>query len=467
MSNAYYLAVDIGASSGRHILAHQENGKIVLEEVHRFKNGLVETNGHLCWDTDMLFDGIVAGMKKCAELGKIPQSMGIDTWGVDFVLLDAAGKVLGDTVAYRDSRTQDMDTVVYARVPESELYARTGIQKAMYNTIYQLMSIRQTEPTLLEQAEQFLMIPAYFHYLLTGVAMNEYTLATTTNLVNAETKDWDGELLDALGFPRRLFGKIGLPGETVGVLTEEMAARVGYTCQVVLPATHDTGSAVAAVPANDDDFVYISSGTWSLLGVERMTPDCSEASREKNFTNEGGVEYRFRYLKNIMGLWMLQSIKRELNDEYGFGELSDMARQADIASQVDVNDMRFLAPNSMIDTVKALCAESGQQVPDTIGEVCKVVYLSLSQCYGDAVREMEQVTGRTYSRLHIVGGGCQDGYLNELTAKTTGKAVYAGPIEATALGNLLTQMLAAGEFASLAEGREAIARSFDIKPVIA
>ena len=465
MSNTYYLAVDIGASSGRHILAHKENGKIVLEEVHRFKNGLVEQNGHLCWDTERLFAGIVEGMKKCGELGKIPQSMGIDTWGVDFVLLDEQGAVLGDTVAYRDSRTEGMDEAVYACVPEKELYAHTGIQKAMYNTIYQLMSLKQKQPALLEQAHQLLMIPAYFHYRLTGVALNEYTLATTSNLVNAETKEWDGELLDALGFPRRLFGRIGQPGETVGELTSAIAAEVGYTCRVVLPAMHDTGSAVAAVPANDDDFLYISSGTWSLLGVERMTPDCSEASRQLNFTNEGGVEYRFRYLKNIMGLWMLQSIKRELNDEYGFGELSDMARAADIASLVDVDDMRFLAPKSMMDTVKTLCAESGQQVPQTVGEVCKVVYLSLSQCYGRAVRQMEEVTGRTYRRLHIVGGGCQDGYLNELTAEATGKAVYAGPIEATALGNLLVQMLAAGEFGSLAEGREAIARSFDVKEV--
>lgn len=465
MKQTYYLAVDIGASSGRHILAHNENGTIVLEEVHRFKNGLTEKNGHLCWNMDMLLSGIIEGMKKCAELGKIPQSMGIDTWGVDFVLLDNNGTVLGDTVAYRDNRTEGMDAAVYACVPEAELYARTGIQKAIYNTVYQLMSIKQTQPALLEQAQQLLMIPAYLSYCLTGVGLNEYTLATTTNLVNAATKDWDGELLDALGFPRRLFGRIGMPGDTVGPLTDTVAARVGYTCRVVLPAMHDTASAVAAVPDNGDDFLYISSGTWSLLGVERLAPDCSEASRQLNFTNEGGVDCRFRYLKNIMGLWMLQSVKRELNDEYGFGDLSDMARAADIASVVDVDDMRFLAPASMIDTVKAVCAESGQQVPQTVGEVCKVIYLSLSQCYGKAVRQMEDITGRTYPRLHIVGGGCQDSYLNELTAAATGKAVYAGPIEATALGNLLVQMLAAGEFASLADGRAAIGRSFDVRAV--
>ena len=461
----YYLAVDIGASSGRHILAHVENGKIILEEMHRFENKLVEKNGHLCWDTEHLFGGILEGMKKCAEAGKIPLSMGIDTWGVDFVLLDEQGNLIGDAVAYRDSRTEGMDALVSECISEQDLYAIAGTQKQLYNTIYQLMSVKQTDPSAFDRAAYFLMPPEYYHYLLTGKAVNEYTMATTSNLVNAETKQWDGELLDKLGFPRRLFRELKTPGTVVGDLTDEIAAKVGFNCKVVLPATHDTGSAVAAVPANDDDFLYISSGTWSLLGVESMTPNCTEASRQLNFTNEGGVNYRFRYLKNIMGLWMLQSVKRELNNQYGFGEISNMAREARIDSVVDVDDMRFLAPKSMIEMVKTICAETNQAVPQTVGEVAKVIYLSLSECYGKAVRQMEEITGRTYSRLHIVGGGCQDGYLNELTAKTTGKAVYAGPIEATALGNLVVQMLANGEFETLEEGRTAIANSFDVKPV--
>ena len=461
----YYLAVDIGASSGRHILAHLENGKIVLEEMHRFENKLVEKNGHLCWDTEHLFGGIVEGMKKCAAAGKIPLSMGIDTWGVDFVLLDKDGNMIGDPVAYRDSRTEGMDARVSECISEQDLYAIAGTQKQIFNTIYQLMSVKQTDPTAFDRAEYFLMPPEYYNYLLTGKAMNEYTLATTTNLVNANTKQWDGELLDKLGFPRRLFRELQTPGTFVGNLTDEIAKTVGFNCKVVLPATHDTGSAVAAVPANDDDFLYISSGTWSLLGVEIMEPNCTEESRKMNFTNEGGIDYRFRYLKNIMGLWMLQSVKRELNNQYGFGEISDMARAADITSVVDVDDQRFLAPKSMIEMVKTICAETNQAVPQTVGEVAKVIYLSLSACYGKAVRQVEEITGRTYSRMHIVGGGCQDGYLNELTAEATGKAVYAGPIEATALGNLLVQMLANGEFTSLAEGRTAIANSFDVKPV--
>ena len=465
MSVKYYLAVDIGASSGRHILAHLENGNIVLEEIHRFENKLIHQNGHLCWDTARLFSEILNGLKKCKEADKVPVSMGIDTWGVDFVLLDKDGAVIGDTVAYRDSRTAGMDDAVYALVSAEELYARTGIQKQLFNTVYQLMSVKQTAPEQLEQAQRLLMIPEYFHYLLTGNAVNEYTNATTGNLVNAETKDWDGELLDRLGYPRRLFGELKCPGEIVGCFTDAVAEQVGFNCQVVLPATHDTGSAVAAVPANDDDFLYISSGTWSLLGAERMAPNCSEESRKLNFTNEGGVNYRFRYLKNIMGLWIIQSIKRELNNEYSFGELCDMAQKADIDTIVDVDDERFLAPNSMIDTVKTVSAETGNAVPKTVGEVLKVVYLSLAKRYGDAVREMETITGRTYSRLHIVGGGCQDGYLNKLTAEATGMDVYAGPIEATALGNLVVQMMADGKFSSLEDARTAIARSFDVKKV--
>lgn len=461
----YYLAVDIGASSGRHILAHLENGKIVLEEVYRFKNNVDNVNGQLCWDTVRLFTEIKNGIKQCKTLGKIPVSMGIDTWGVDFVLLDEHDNLVGDTVAYRDSRTEGMDDEVYKYVPAEELYAKTGIQKQLYNTIYQLMSIKTAHPEHLEAADKMLMIPNYFHYLLTGNAVNEYTLATTGNLVNAESKDWDFDIIDRLGFPRRLFGKLGLPGDTVGEFTPAIAQEVGFSCKVVLPGTHDTASAVAAVPANDDDFLYISSGTWSLLGVERMIPDCSEQSRLLNFTNEGGINYRFRYLKNIMGLWIIQSIKRELKDEYGFGQLSEMAKAADIDTVFDVDDQRLLAPTSMIEAVKVMCAEAGGKQPQTVGELVKTVYLSLAKRYGEAVREMEQITGRTYTRLHIVGGGCQDGYLNKLTAESTGLDVYAGPIEATALGNLMVQMLADGVFASLEEGRECIGRSFDVNKV--
>ena len=284
----YYLAIDIGASSGRHILAHTEDGKMVLEEMYRFWNGMKEKDGELCWDVDQLFDEIVTGMKKCAEAGKIPVSMGIDTWAVDYVLLDEKDQKLGNSVGYRDGRTKGADEMVYEIIPEKELYARTGIQKQIFNTIYQLMAVKRDHPEYLREAKSLLMIPEYFNFLLTGKKAAEYTNATTTQLVNPETKDWDDELITRLGFPKEIFQKICRPGTVLGTLTEEIQKETGFDCNVILPATHDTGSAVMAVPSDSDDTLYISSGTWSLMGVECMQADCSMESMERNLTNEGG-----------------------------------------------------------------------------------------------------------------------------------------------------------------------------------
>ena len=298
----YYLAVDIGASSGRLILGHREDGRMILEEIHRFGNGMVRKQGHLVWDVDQLFAEIITGMKKCAELGKIPESIGVDTWAVDFVLLDAKDQRLGDAVGYRDHRTQGMDQSVYEVIDEEELYLRTGIQKQPFNTIYQLMAVKEQIPELMEQADALLMIPDYLHFLLSGQKVTEYTNASTTQLLDPQTKDWDWNLIDWLGYKRELFQKICLPGTNLGSLTAEIAAEVGFTCKVVVPATHDTGAAVMAVPAADDQVLYISSGTWSLMGTEVKEAICTAESRQFNFTNEGGYDYRFRYLKNIMGM---------------------------------------------------------------------------------------------------------------------------------------------------------------------
>lgn len=465
-----YLAVDIGASSGRHILCHMEEGKMILEEIYRFENQLVTRDGHLCWEFERLFKEIVNGMKVCKEIGKIPVSMGIDTWGVDFVLLDENDQVLGDTVAYRDSRTDGMDEEVYQIISEEELYARTGIQKQLFNSVYQLYAIKKEHPEYMERAKSFLMVPEYFNFLLTGVKKNEYTNATTGQLVNAVTKDWDEEIIAKLGYNRQMFGELSLPKTSVGFLKEEIEEEIGYDLEVVLPATHDTGSAVLAVPANDDDFLYLSSGTWSLMGIERKEADCSLESKACNFTNEGGYEYRFRYLKNIMGLWMIQSIRKELNaqgNSYGFSDLIAMAKKADaFPSIVDVNDQSFLAPQSMMEAIREYCRNSGQQVPSAAGEILACVYHSLAKSYGDTVCEIERITGRRFSRLYIVGGGCQDMYLNQLTKKMTGKEVYAGPVEGTAIGNVMAQMLKSGEFQTLKEARACVAHSFDIKKII-
>ena len=458
----YYLAIDIGASSGRHILAEIVDGKIRLEEVYRFWNGMDNKDGSLCWDVDRLFREILTGLKKCKEIGKIPSYMGIDTWGVDYVLLDKDDNILGNTYGYRDSRTNGMDEKVYEMIPEEELYKRTGIQKAIFNTIYQLMDVKLNHPKDMEAAETLLFIPDYFNFKLTGTKVNEYTEASTGQLLNPETKDWDYELIDMLGYNRRMFCKVTKPGTKVGNFTETIQKEVGFDCEVILPATHDTGSAVLAVPTNDDNAIYISSGTWSLMGVERMEADCSLESMKQNFTNEGGYDYRFRYLKNIMGLWMIQSVKREFVEDLSFGEICARASKETITSIVDCNDDCFLAPKSMIQAVQDFCANTNQQVPKTVGEIASVIYNSLAKCYGDTIEGLEKVTGKTYDRIHVVGGGANAGYLNELTAKYTQKPVYAGPTEATALGNLAVQMMYAGELGSLVEARNCIRNSFEI-----
>ncbi len=458
----YYLAIDIGASSGRHMLAGMKDGKMQLEEVYRFPNGMDDKNGTLCWDVERLFTEIKNGLKKCKEIGKIPVSMAIDTWGVDYVLLDKDDRILGDTVGYRDSRTEGMDEKVYEVIPQDELYARTGIQKQIFNTVYQLMAVKESHPEYLEQAESILMIPDYFHFLLTGVKKNEYTNATTGQLVSPKTNDWDYELIDMLGYNSKMFRPVSMPGTVVGEFTEEVQKEVGFNCTVVLPATHDTGSAVLAVPTNDDDAVYISSGTWSLMGIERKEADCSMESMKANFTNEGGYDHRFRYLKNIMGLWMIQSVKKEFTEDLSFAQICEMASKETIPSIVDCNDDCFLAPKSMIKAVQDFCRRTGQQVPETVGEISSVIYNSLAKCYGDTVQEIEKITGKKYSTIYVVGGGSNAGYLNELTAKYTGKKVSAGPSEATAIGNVIVQMLCDGVFKDLPEARTCVRESFDV-----
>ena len=421
-------------------------------------------NGHLCWDVDGLFREIKAGMKRCKELGKIPVSMGVDTWAVDYVLLDKEGKRLGDAVGYRDKRTEGMDDKGYEIISPKELYARTGIQKQMFNTIYQLMAVKETQPELMEQADRLLMLPDYFHYLLTGVAKTEYTNATSGQLVSPKTKDWDFELIERLGYKKEIFGPISLPGTVVGPLKKEVAGEVGFSCTVMQPATHDTASAVLAVPSTEEDVIYISSGTWSLMGTELREADCREESRRANFTNEGGVDYRFRFLKNIMGLWMIQSVRKELPVKYSYAELCKMAEEvSDFPTVIDVNDQSFLSPDSMIEAIQEYCRKHDQAVPETPGELAAVIYQNLARSYGETVWEIEELTGKTYDKIHVVGGGSNADYLNELTAWYTKKEVLAGPGEATALGNLAAQMIAAGELKDIWDARVCIRNSFEIR----
>ena len=460
----YFLAVDIGASSGRHILSHMEDGKIVLEEVFRFENGMTEIDGHKCWDSELLFSHIKEGMKKCAELGKIPCYMGIDTWGVDYVLVDREGKRIGNAVGYRDDRTTGIDREVYQIIPEKELYARTGIAKQVFNTIYQLVALKKENPEQLLEAETLLLSPDYYNFLLTGKRASEYTIASTGQLVSPETKDWDYELIRMLGLPEKIFTPLQKPGTILGGLSDAVKAEIGYDCQVVMVTSHDTASAVLAVPSKTADFAYISSGTWSLLGVELENAICNEQSREANFTNEGGYDYKYRFLKNIMGLWMIQSVRNEMNKAYSFAQLCAMAEKVkDFPSRVDVDEHRFFAPDSMIEEIRNACRESGQPVPETPGELATVVYQSLADCYKKSLRNLEAMTGKTYPAVNIVGGGANADYLNQLTANATGKTVYAGPTEATAIGNIVCQMLACGDLPSVAEARACIFDSFAVK----
>lgn len=463
MNNAM-IAIDIGASSGRHMLGQVKNGRLELTELYRFSNGAQRKNGRLCWDIDRLFAEILNGLRTARAQGITPRSVAIDTWGVDFVLLDAQGRMLGDAVSYRDGRTQGMDEIVRRVIDEEALYARTGIQKQPFNTIYQLTALREAGE--LDAAQEMLLLPEYLNYLLTGQRVHEYTNASTTGLLDARARAWDWELIDRCGFPRRLFGPLSQPSTRVGALLPEIAQAVGFDTQILLAPTHDTAAAVMAAPLEAND-AYLSSGTWSLLGVENKDPITTPASMQANFTNEGGYEYRYRYLKNIMGLWMIQSVRRELGEQTGtrpsFPELIAAAQEASsFAGIVSTGDDRFLAPKSMIKEVKAACKDGGKPVPATTGEVMQTIYNSLSHDYQAAIQELQSLTGKEYTSINIVGGGSQDMYLNQMTANATQLPVFAGPTEGTALGNLMVQMIRAGEFKDLADARASIKKSFTI-----
>lgn len=451
----YYLAIDIGASSGRHILSHIENEKLVLEEIYRFDNNLTQSKDGLVWDIDSLFAEVLCGIKKCKEMGKIPKSIAIDTWGVDYVLLDENKKEIKPCYCYRDSRTNAVVDEVESLVPPARLYAKTGIQKQNFNTIYQLYADKKNGR--LQYAKYFLMMPEYLSFKLTGVCKNEYTNATTTGLVNANAKTWDSEIISVLSLPSELFGALNTPSSVVGDLSADVQKAVGFNCAVLFAPSHDTASAVCACPMQDDD-LYISSGTWSLIGTEITQPILSDNARKLNFTNEGGMDYRFRFLKNYMGMWLFQNIRRNLNKSMTYDEMMSLAKNCSEYKYFDVNDSTLVAPKNMIDAIGKLIGS------DDLGLILNSAYHSLAKSYSEAVAEIEAVTGKRFNAIHIVGGGCQDKYLNALTRDYTGKSVTAGPIEATATGNIVSQIMRDKKI-SLAAARKIVKNSFDIKEI--
>lgn len=458
-----YLAADFGGGSGRVIAGWLEDGKLTMEEIHRFGNRQVRLGDHVYWDFPALFEDMKAGLKKAASKGYEVESIGVDTWGVDFGLIDRDGQLLGNPVCYRDARTAGMTEKLFETLNPTEHYATTGIQVMEINTLAQLLSIKGTAQ--LEAAEHLLFMPDLFSYFLTGKATNEYCIASTSQLLDAKRREWSWETIEALGLPKRIFGDIVMPGTVRGELRKDIAEETGLKdVKVIAVGSHDTASAVAAVPAIEGDgpVAFLSSGTWSLLGIELPEPILTEEARQAEFTNEGGVGGRIRFLQNITGLWILQRLMaewKERGEEQTFGELLPAAEQASISSIIPVADAAFTNPPSMEKAISDYCRQSNQPVPQTKGEFVRCLFQSLAKKYKDAIEGVNGLLPESLKRLHIIGGGSQNGLLNQFTADALGIPVWAGPVEATAMGNILVQAMAAGEVADLAELREVVRRS--------
>ena len=429
----YCLAIDIGASSGRHILGECVNVEIKMTEIYRFDNGIKDINGTLCWDIDYLTHSVIEGIKQCGEKGFIPDTIAIDTWGVDYVLLDKDGKEILPAVSYRDDRTVGIPEEVDKIINREELYSKTGIQRVNYNTIYQLYCDKQSGK--LDKAEHLLLMPEYLSYKLTGVMKSEYTISSTTSLLNAKSRTWDNEIIEALGFKRSLFNEIQMPGSIVGNLSQEIKEYVGFDTKVVFAPAHDTASAVAACTLKGHG-MYISSGTWSLIGAQNNYPVLTPEAMNANFTNEGGVNNTYRFLKNIMGMWLFQNIRKNLDKKYSYDQMMNMAMESDFTETFDPNDQRLVAPENMIEAVRECLKRPDLPLADVINSV----YHSLAKSYTKVVAEIEQITGEKVDSINIVGGGSKDTYLNSLTEKYTGKPIATGPVEATAMGNIRQQL---------------------------
>jgi len=471
MAGQVYLAVDIGASSGRLVAGEFNGTRISLEEVYRFDNGGVSAGRYIHWDVLEQWSHIKRALQQAVDrYGNTITSVGVDTWGVDFGLLGPNDELLANPIHYRDSHTEGVMEYAFEQVSRSEIFNQSGLQFMRFNTLYQLLALQNVNSPLIDAAESLLLMPDLFHWLLTGEKANEYTNATTTQFYNPQEKRWATELFDSFSLPQKLLGQVVPPGTELGPLHGAISRELGgANFNVVLPGTHDTASAVMAVPAvgelsDQPDWCYISSGTWSLMGVEIANPIISEECQELNFTNEGGVGDSIRLLKNIAGLWLVQECRRIFNAEgqsYDWDELVDIASAAaPLVSLIDPDDECFLAPESMPDAIRDYCRKTGQTVPDTDGAVIRCALESLALRYQMVLQMLEQLTGGAIKTVHIVGGGIQNRLLCQLTANACGRPVVTGPIEATAIGNLMVQLISSGAVSSISEARKIISHSF-------
>lgn len=461
------LAFDFGASSGRAMIGIYDGDTIKLQEVHRFSNDPVIINGVMYWDTLRLFYEIKQGIVKAKHAGGF-QSIGIDTWGVDFGLLDEKGYLLENPIHYRDERTKGLIEESFRYIPKDEFYSITGNQFMELNTVFQLLALKLQRPELLSRVDSLLLTPDLFTYMLTGVKSAEYSIATTTQLLDARERVWSDRVIEALGLPKHIFQDIVPSGTIVGQLSDEICEELGVEkTDVVSVASHDTQSALIAVPAEEKDFIFLSCGTWSLLGTELDAPIINEKSEKYNITNEGGYDNKITFLKNIIGLWLIQESRRQWireGSEYGFGELEQMARETEaFLSFIDPDAPEFVPAGNVPRRIREYCKNTGQPAPASIGGIVRCINESLALKYRMALEEIEDCTGKHYDTIYMVGGGTQSKLLCQFTANSCGRRVVAGPIEATVLGNLALQLMASGDVGSLKEARELIMRSQKIE----
>jgi rhamnulokinase len=461
----HFLAVDLGATSGRTVLAAFDGEKIDMSELTRFRNPMIPMGGHLFWDIAGLYNEILLSLKKLSSMGIVPDSIGIDTWGCDFAFFGKDGQLLGMPHCYRDSHTEGAQQKFFERMPAQEIYGRTGIQFMDFNSLFQLDTIRRNGGSALEAADKILFIPDALMYMLTGNAVCEYTVASTSQMLNPVTGDLDEDILRTLGIGREKFGRMVQPGDVVGTLTPQVQEFTGLPAvEVIAVAGHDTGSAVAAVPAQDEKYAYLSCGTWSLLGIE--TPDAimNEESFRHNFTNEGGIEGTTRFLKNICGLWIFEQCRPELKDApENVAELVALCETSSLDSLIDPDAQCFAHPSSMRAAIDAYCAETGQAVPQTAGDYCRVIFRSLALRYRQVVDILRGFAPFLIERLHVIGGGSQNRYLMQYAADALEMPVICGPVEGTALGNVLVQIKSAGMVQTLPQMRAISAASVSLK----